>query len=176
MNFDFDIANIISYLNSSEIQTILLPVKIIFLLIFGFFLAMIIFILLKTHYLQWLFFRDLAEFLTRRPYGAKKITRSWGKILRRLETGPESEYKLAVIEADNMLDVVLKRLGYTGATLEERLGKLTSATVPNIAQIYEAHKIRNNIVYDPDYRLSLDEAKRTVGVYGQAFRDLQILT
>ena len=174
LNIDFN--TVIYYLTSPEVQAKLFLVKIIFFVIGGFFLGMIIFVLLRTHYLQWVFVQDFIEFFTRRPYGAKKISRTWNKVLRRLETGVESEYKLAVIEADDMLDNSLKRLGYTGATLEERLQKLTAVTLPNIKQIYDVHKVRNNVVHDPDYRLPLDEAKKTVDIYGQAFRDLQILT
>lgn len=171
-----DINNIISYITSFEIQAKLLPVKIAFLTVALFFLMMIVFTLLRTQLLQLLFFQDFVEFFTYRPFGAKRMTKAWNKILRRLDAAVESEYKLSVIEADDMLDGSLKRMGYEGQTLEERLQKLTSATLSNIEQVYEAHKIRNNIVHDPDYRLSLDEAKKTLEIYGQAFQDLQILT
>jgi len=174
LNIDFN--TIISFLTSVEIQEKLFPVKVAFLAVSGIFLAIIIFVLLTTHYLQWLFLQDFWEFLTFRPFGAKRITRRWKKILKRLETETESEYKLAVIEADNMLDTSLKRMGYLGQNLEERLDKLTSATLPNIEEVREAHQVRNNIVHDPDYRLSLDEARKTLDIYDQAFRSLQILT
>lgn len=175
LNLNIDFNTIISFFTSPEIQAKLFPVKIAFLTISLFFLIFIIFALLRTHYLRWLFFQDFIEFFTYRPYGAKRITKAWNRILKRLETGIESEYKLAVIEADDMLDSSLKRMGYQGATLEEKLQKLTSATLSNIEQIYEAHKIRNNIVHDPDYRLSLDETRKTLDIYAGAFRDLQIL-
>jgi hypothetical protein len=131
---------------------------------------------MRTHYLQWRYMQDFWEFLTFRPFGAKRITKLWNKILKRLDTGMESEYKLALIEADDMLDVSLKRMGYMGQTLEERLGKLTSATIANIDDIYQAHEIRNTIVHNPDYRLSLDEVRSTLDIYQKAFNSLQILT
>ena len=101
------------------------------------------------------------------------MVKAWAKITSRLETGLESEYKLAVIEADSILDNILNRMGFSGETLGERLNKLTVATLPNCEQVREAHKIRNNIVHDPSYRLGLDEAKRVLGIYQQALRDLQ---
>ena len=90
-----------------------------------------------------------------------------------MDTGLESEYKLAVIETDSMLDDILRRMGYAGETLGERLEKLTSATLPNIEEIKEVHRIRTNIIHDPDYRISLDETRRVMGIYEQAFKDLQ---
>ena len=172
-NIDFN--GIFSYFISSRIHETLLPFKIAFLIISGILVGIMIFITLRTHYLQWLFVQDWVQFVTMKPLGARKITRQWNKILRRLETGTEAEYKLAVIEADDMLDAALKKMGYLGQTFEERLGKLTSATLPNIEQLHEIHNLRNNIVRNPDYRLTLDEAKKATDVYGRAFRDLQIL-
>jgi len=173
INIDFNA--FISYLISDEMQETLFPLKLAFLIAAFILAGTIIFNLSRSHYLQWLFIHDLAQFITMRPFGAKKITKQWNKILRRLETGLESEYKLAVIEADDMIDVSLKRMGYDGQTVEEKLGKLTSAALPNIQQIYEIHHLRNNIVHDPDYRLILGDARRALDVYAQAFTHLQIL-
>lgn len=175
MDFPGDI-DVISFLTSSEIQDKLLPTKLAFLAVAAFFLGIIVFVLLRTHYLQWLFIQDLVQFFTVRTYGSKKINRQWQSVLRRLDSGLESEYKLAVIEADRILENSLKIMGYAGANLEERLGKLTSVTLPNIEEVYRAHKIRNNILHDPDYKLELAEAKKVLDVYDEAFRALQILS
>ncbi len=152
----------------------LLILKILFiiaaLILFGF----IIFVLAKTLWLKRMLIWDLVEFFSFRPCGARKVVKNWAKITARLETGLESEHKLAVIEADSMLNDILKRMGFGGETLGERLEKLTAVTLPNLEQIWGAHKIRNNIVHDPDYRLTLDEAKRALDVYEQALRDLEV--
>ena len=118
---------------------------------------------------------DIFEFLTYRPYGVRKVEKIWRKTAGRLDTGFESEYKLAVIEADSMLDDILKKMGFGGETLGERLGKITSATLPNIEEIKKVHQARNNIIHDPDYRLSLDEAKKVAAAYEKAFRDLEAM-
>lgn len=164
---------IISWLISPTFSGWLLILKILFivaaLILFGF----IIFALAKTAWLKRLWIWDLVEFFSFRPYGVRKVVKAWAKITSRLETGLESEYKLAVIEADSILNDILKRMGFGGETLGERLERLTTATLPNLKQIWEAHKIRNNIVHDPDYRLALDEARRVLDIYEQALRDLQ---
>ena len=151
----------------------------LFLLRLGFFLVGIIliggliFFLVKSSWLKYSILYDAAEFLTFRPFGVKKIEKQWEKIRGRLDTGLESEYKLAVIEADNMTEDILKRMGYSGETLGERLKNLTAATLPNIEEIKAVHQVRNNIVHDPDYRLPLEETKNALEVYEKAFRDLQ---
>ena len=165
--------NLIQFILSPIFSGGLLILKIIFVILSLGCLALIIFVLLKTTWLKRMILWDLSEILTYRPYGVRRIVKQWAKIIGRLETGLESEYKLAVIEADSMLDDILNRMGFGGKTLGERLERLTAATLPNIEQIGEAHKIRNNIVHDPDYKLSLDEAKKVLGNYEQGFRDLQ---
>lgn len=176
MAINLDINLIISYLLSPEIQQRILPVKGAFFLITIILGLAIFFLISRTHYFQWMFVQDYWEFFTFRPFGAKKITKIWNKILKRLDSGLESEYKLAIVEADDLLDASLKKMGYAGQGLAERLNKLTSASLANIDNIYEAHKMRNNIVHNPDYHFSLEEAKTTMGEYQKAFDSLQILT
>ncbi len=172
-----DVDSIISFLTSQEVQGDLFGVKVGFLVFSGLLvIGIIILAFFKTHYLQWRFFQDSFEFLTFRQFGARRMNRKWKKILKRLETDLESEYKLAIVEADNMLNTSLKRMGYMGKSLAERLDRLAVATLPNIDEVYQTHKICNIIVRNPDYRLSLDDAKRTINVYKKAFTDLQILT
>ena len=168
-----DFSNFISYFTSSELQNIILPFKLVFFAISLFFLVMIIFILGRTKWIKSAFSEKLVEFLTYHPYGMKKITKDWAKILKKLEKGSESEYKLAIIEADEMFDNNLKKMEYTGETMEERI-KQASAIFSDADQIQEARQIRNNAAYDPNYKLNLDEAKRTLEIYEQAFRDLEV--
>ena len=149
--------------------------KIILMSVSLFFAGFIIFALVKTSWLKRLIIWDWKEFLTFRPHGLRKVEKDWQKIKGRLETEIDSEYKLAVIEADSMLNELLKGLGFGGETLGERLEKVTTASLPNLEEVKEAHKIRNNIIHDPDYRLSLDEAKRVITIYEKALTDLQAL-
>ncbi len=118
---------------------------------------------------------DLQEFTTYHPYGVKKLYKQWQKIKMRLDTGLESEHKLAVIEADSILDDTLKKSGFAGETLGEMLEKLTEATVTNLSDVIGAHKIRNNVVHDPDYQMSLDEAHYAIQAYEKALTDLQAI-
>lgn len=138
------------------------------------FFAFIITLLLKNTWLKRRFLENITEFFLYRPFGAKKTFKQWIKIIKRLETDSEAEYKLAIIEVDSLLNDILESIGYSGETIMEKLKQLNSTTLPNIEQIREAHKIRNNVVHDPDYHLTLDQAKKTLGIYEQAFRDLEM--
>ncbi len=164
---------LIQYITSPSLNGWILILKTILIVFSLLFLTGIVLFLSRSSWLKISFLLDIFEFFTYRPFGVKKIIKAWNKIMARLETGLESEYKLAVIEADSMLDDTLKRMGYGGETLGERLGKLTSATLPNIEEVKKAHQTRNDVIHDPDYRLSLDEARKVLAIHEQAFKDLQ---
>lgn len=169
------INTLISYLISFKFAGWLLIFKISFIVFSLFLLGFIIFALIKTTWLKRLIIYDWKEFLTFRPHGLRKVEKDWQKIKNRLETDMESEHKLAVIEADSMLNEILKEMGFGGESLGERLEKLTVASLPHIDEAREAHKIRNNIIHDPTYKLTLDEAKKIIIIYEKALTNLQAL-
>jgi hypothetical protein len=171
-----DVNAIISFLTSPDIQQRLFWVKVAFLAVGAAFLAAIVYFILTTHYVRWLFMQDFWEFITFKPFGARKVTKVWRKIVNRLETGSEQEYKSAVVEADDLLDVSLNRMGYRGDDLAGRLDKLSFASLPNIADVYAVHNLRNSIVRDPDFHLTLEEARKALEVFEKAFSALRIST
>lgn len=140
-----------------------------------FFIVFIVFALIYTTWLKRLILYDLQEFIRHRPFGTKRIAGDWNKIKARLDTGLEAEYKLAVLEADSMMDDVLKRMGFAGSSLGERLDKLTAVSLPNLDEVRLAHQIRSDIVHDPDYKLSLGEAKKALAIFEKSLIDLQAL-
>jgi ABC-type multidrug transport system fused ATPase/permease subunit len=171
-NFENQILHIITNF-SLEIPSFF---KIIFLLFALVFIAAIIYFLKNSTWLRRIFLQDFIEFATFSSYMMGKITKTWRKITERLERGTEDEAKLAILEADEILNGTLNKIGYTREeTLGEKLDEITSDTISNIEEIREVHKIRNNIIHDPDYRLNLAEAQRAIFIYEKALRDLEVL-
>ena len=138
-------------------------------------LAIIVFLLFKTSWMQYAFMEDFFQFFAYKPYGLKKSNKNWLKIVKRLESNEESEYKLAIIEADSMLNTVFKKAEYSGDTLEEKVKKISPVVLSNKEEIINAHKARNDIVFDPNYRLDLKEARDLLEVYRSALVELGAL-
>jgi hypothetical protein len=132
-------------------------------------------VLVRSAWVKFLFLFDYTEFFTFRPYGLRRVVKKWQKIQQRLETANEGEYKLAVIEIDGMLSDILLRMGFKGETLGERLEIVTSAIIPNLQDLIQAHQVRNNVVHDPDYKLTLQEAQKTLEIYQIAFTNLDLI-
>lgn len=167
-----EIDKIIEFILSPTFTGWLLIVKILFMVFSLILLGFIIFALIKSNWLKRMIIWDLQEFLTYRPFGLRRIEKQWQKIKRKLESETESEWKLAIIEADKLTDGILTRLGFDGASLGERLEKVTPTLLSNIEEVKEAHKIRNNIIHDPAYKLSLEQAKKALAIYEKALTDL----
>ncbi len=149
-------------------------VKIIFLLFALFFFLVIIYFLKKTTWFERIFLQDFIEYFTFKSYGAPKSSEAWKKIIKRLETGSEDELKLAIIEAEDLLNEALASIGYKKEeSLGEKLDEITPDIIPNLEEVNESHKVRNNIIHDPDYRLSLEEAKKNLETYGRAIKSVE---
>lgn len=166
--------DVISWIVSPPFQRTLFIIKTLFILISLYFLAGIIYFCLKTHYLQWLYGEPVTALLFRRPYGIKKINKRWTQITKRLKSDLEEEYKLSIIEADALLDEVLRKIGYKGETIEERLDKLTTESLSNLNEVKKAHQVESDIVRDPNYRLTKEQAKKILLVYKKAFEELEV--
>lgn len=148
--------------------------KVAFILSSLAFCIAIIFLLLKTTWLDYLLFLNWKNFFTHKPAGNKQSVKQWDRIEKRLASKKESEYKVSVIEADSMLEDVFQKMGLKGDTMEEKLKQITPDALPDLDQVIYAHDVRNNVAHDPDYQLSLDQAKRTLGIYKKALEDLEV--
>lgn len=105
----------------------------------------------------------------------KKLVKKWLKIEERSKSDQEAELKLAVIEADKFFDDILKRIGYIGKDMGERLRKINPSQLANIDDIWQAHKIRNNVVHDVDCKLTEFEAEKAIKAYKKALEELEML-
>ena len=98
----------------------------------------------------------------------------WEEVLKHITSTREAEWKFAVIEADKVVDDILKN-AYPGETMGERLLNITKGQLDTLDGLWEAHKIRNRLVHDADYFLRYAEAKKAVLLFERTLRELQAL-
>ncbi len=146
--------------------------KIFFILVSASIIIFIIYVWVTTPWLKRLIIWDWMEFFTFRPYIIKRIDKNWMKILQRLESELETEYKLSVIEADLLLNDVMKRLGYEGKNLSEKLERVKPEVFKELQLLKEADQIYQNLVYDTSYHLTQSDAKRIIAEFERALTEL----
>lgn len=95
----------------------------------------------------------------------------WREVLKYLFSVSPADWKLAIIEADSMLDALLDQLGFHGENLGEKLKMANQDNFPGLTIAWEVHTIRNRIAHEGlAYEVSQHEAKRVIALYEQIFR------
>jgi hypothetical protein len=78
------------------------------------------------------------------------------------------------MEADKLLDHVLKSMSFPGETMAERL-KLAEYKYASLRQVWPAHKLRNQLVHDPAFDMSVRQAKFALKEFKDALKVLNVL-
>lgn len=96
----------------------------------------------------------------------------WNAVLNHLFSDSAGDWKLAIIEADSMLEALMEQLGFEGTSLGEKLKSADRDTFPNLTLAWEVHTIRNRIAHEGiAYEISAHEAKRVIAIYEHIFHD-----
>ena len=123
---------------------------------------------------------EIAEYARRQAENEKKqkegegVSKNerWRKVLTYIFSTNSADWKLAIIEADSMLESLLEELGFRGENLGERLKTATQETFRPLSAAWEAHTVRNKIAHEGlGYDISQHEAKRIIALYEQIFRE-----
>lgn len=99
----------------------------------------------------------------------------WAKIVQALDSDNPSDWKQAVIDADIMLDEMVKAMNYPGETLGERLKAIEPSDFLTLQDAWEAHKIRNQIAHESAFTLSRREARQALDRFERVFREFAFI-
>ena len=121
------------------------------------------------------FFKATDNFLKGGKTPKKNLNASWQKILSRLNKNDEASLHMALIEADNLFDDLLKLMGLPGESMADRLKYLNSTQVSNIEEIWQAHKLRNQLVHGSEYPIARSEIEFGVRAYEKALKELKFI-
>jgi hypothetical protein len=95
----------------------------------------------------------------------------WQRILEQAGSDNEHDWRLAILEADIMLNELLDMRGYKGETMAEKMKQADRADFNSIDAAWEAHKIRNDIVHrSASHSLSQRETRRVIALYERVLR------
>jgi hypothetical protein len=96
-------------------------------------------------------------------------------VLAHISSANPNDWKLAIIEADIILDEALKQYGYAGNSLGERLRSISSNQLSTLNEAWEAHKVRNRIAHEgADFVLTRRIAEDTINRYRRVFNELGV--
>jgi hypothetical protein len=96
----------------------------------------------------------------------------WEHVLALISSDNPADWRVAIMEADIMLDELVGDMGYQGEGLGERLKAIEKSDFTTLDLAWEAHKVRNNIAHHgSDFILTHREAKRTIDLFRKVFEE-----
>ena len=82
-----------------------------------------------------------------------EVEKRWKEIEMLMKQSSINGYKLAILEADKLLDHTMKSLMYSGENMGQRL-KFACHKYPDLQPVWRAHIMRNKIAHDVNYRVT----------------------
>lgn len=100
----------------------------------------------------------------------------WHYILTLIESPNDSDWRVAIIEADSLMEEVLKERGIVGETVSELLEGAKGSGYRSIQDAWDAHLVRNQIAHEGlDFPLSQIEGRRVIKMFQNFFEELRII-
>lgn len=95
----------------------------------------------------------------------------WLEIEQQLKRDDSGSHALTILSADKLLDQALRERGIKGETMGERM-KNAKTMWTNANAVWQAHKIRNQIAHESEFKPSYTDARRALGGFKQALKDV----
>ncbi len=104
--------------------------------------------------------------------GVQKGNNRWDDVSAHVRSENPNDWRLAIIEADIMLEETLDKAGYVGTTIGDKLKTANRESFSTLDDAWEAHKIRNKIAHTgTDFVLTKKLAQETITRYERVFRE-----
>lgn len=102
--------------------------------------------------------------------------KKWADLLELVESEDSGNWRLAILEADILLEELVSTMGYKGEGLGEKLKGIERSDFNTLEQAWEAHKVRNTIAHDgADFVLTQRETRRVIDLYRQIFEEFRFI-
>jgi hypothetical protein len=161
--------------NAVGIVEFLERLRLIALILVLLFLVGIIYSLIRIHQIRKEEAEELGNIIVAKGTAEKKKEK-WNQLVDLVSSENQSDWRLAIIEADTMLDDMLIVMGYKGDGIGEKLKQIERSDFNTLDQAWEAHKVRNNIAHaGSDFVLTQREVRRVIDLYKQVFEEFEFI-
>lgn len=99
----------------------------------------------------------------------------WRAIEKKVAVGTPESARLAIIEADALVDTALRGMQIQGEHLADRLTALDDGTIKSMSRIWRAHRLRNDLVHTPGFAVSPADAQRTMDDYEAFLKEIEVI-
>ena len=120
--------------------------------------------------------KKIADALFEKKQRERNANPRWHYVLSLVESLNPSDWRVAIIEADTMLEDFLRDKDFLGETLGELLKDAQSGGYQYVDDAWKAHTIRNQIAHGgSEFAFNQNEARRAIKMYENFFEDLEVI-
>jgi hypothetical protein len=100
----------------------------------------------------------------------------WDEIQKKAASDNPQEWQEAIIESENIINDILRKIGYGGENLEEMLKVIEPSDFENIQKVWEAHQVRKKIEVEGErFVLTKELVKETIDKYKAALKEFKYI-
>jgi hypothetical protein len=151
----------------------LLPLEIFSALVVIVLIVATVVIIIKTGWFS-LHVNHVRNVVLKTDMSKKEAQKAWAAVQKHFFAGDANDLKMAVMAADNILNDALRYAGVRGGNLGDRLKNIKRDQIPNLDDIWAAHKLRNEIAHEINFSLKRDSAERALETYHAALKNLGV--
>jgi len=120
--------------------------------------------------------KEIEESIETEGAPIRYVNPKWQKVTEHINSKNPSDWKLAILEADIILDEMLDKMGYHGETMGEKLKMIEPSDFTSLGSAWEAHKIRNLIAHEgSDFLINEREAQRVIRLFQEVFEEFKYI-
>lgn len=118
--------------------------------------------------------KEIDKHINKKAHEAKNPR--WELILDLMQSPAEADWRMAIIEADILLEESLTYTGFTGFGVGEMLTNANPKSFATYQSAWEAHKVRNDISHmGSAFKLNREDANRTLNFYRSVFEEFGVI-
>jgi hypothetical protein len=99
----------------------------------------------------------------------------WQSIEKKFALDTPESTRLAIIEADALVDTALKGMQIPGEHLADRLSNLDQNDIKSMNRVWRAHRLRNDLVHTPGFAVPPADAQRTMDDYEAFLKEMEVI-
>ena len=99
----------------------------------------------------------------------------WQSTEKKFALGTPESARLAIIEADALVDTALKGMQIPGEHLADRLSNLDQSEIKSMNRVWRAHRLRNDLVHTPGFAVSPSDAQQAMNDYEAFLKEMDVI-
>ncbi|HRZ30247.1 MAG TPA: hypothetical protein P5274_01075 [Candidatus Paceibacterota bacterium] len=100
---------------------------------------------------------------------------TWEKIVTLIGSDNPNDWKLAILEADKVLEMVVNTFAVPGDNMGDKMKNIERGDFEHLEEAWQAHKVRNRIAHEQNFHISQREARVAVDNYEKVFREFDFI-